>query len=961
MNLHDMLYLNYPCFTCPAVSLITYIPGYNGLLYEHGRYNYGIRARFRTVGSKDLTCEDWMVNTRTDADLLVAVQNALQTLLPQIRAEIREEFCTSSGPSDSGGNPPPITIHTWLEHFNKQKPRSFEKAIAPVDAENWISHIEKIFDVMGCEDAFKTRLAVYKFEGNALAWWKAYKLGKGGDERLKREYHSIPQTDTETSTEFMQRFLRLAGFLGAAAGTEEEQAKNFQWGLRMSTLNHLMCIQFTDVAQVPNAARNYEILHERDDDDAERPDKRRRVVIGINRPLNRVVTGTTVIIMTIIDQTGERELNMRQRRWLELLKDYDTNIKYHSGKANVVADALSRKSGMIAGIKVEEEIISDLEQLDIKLYVHGQHGYWASQRTEFCLDKDDVLWQGTRLCVPNDASLREALLIEAHSSLFSVKIEHQWASGLLQPLDIPVWKWDEISMDFVIGLPRTQRRHDAIWVVVDRLTKSLHFLYIRKDYSVSKLAKTFQQEIVRLHGTPSAITDGQTERTIQTLEDMLRYCALEWMGNWDDYICLVEFAYNNSWHASIKCAPFEMLYGSLVGLVAGLVLGSVESLVTDLVLGSIAGLAASSVFGCGGPGGCLRGGFKISLKEWSGFLWDPVILFRGALHCFRSMTGNKERLDDFQAFQGGKLTFRGGEEHKDETYPILKDFINLVENQLNKKREYSNPRTLQQNGVAERKNKALIEAAKTMLAESKLPIMFWTEAVRTACYVLNKVSVTSPHNKTPYALLTGNIPSASHFKPFGCHVTILNTSDHLSKFDGKADEGYIFGYSTSSKAYRVYNVPNKMVEKSMNLRFLEEKPNVQGTQGNITNSAGTQAADSDSDCDEQVIIVPSYPPHSIQRSKPKDTSGDKVDDSPFQSDDGIFQKELARLIRPFLHIKKETVNVNNIYRESAFPRIKTSVQSLNPKIAYPGHFSNEVEICKTELKLGTSFEDGNKK
>nr|GFC72397.1 hypothetical protein [Tanacetum cinerariifolium] len=161
--------------------------------------------------------------------------------------------------------------------------------------------MEKIFDVMGCEDAFKTRLAVYKFEGNALAWWKAYKQAKGGDawlftvawadfkklfflqffpraeqERLKREYHSIRQTSTETSTEFMQRFLRLAGFLGAAAGTEEEQAKNFQWGLRRSTLNHLMCMSYTDVAQVANAARNYEILHERDDEDIERLDKRQR-------------------------------------------------------------------------------------------------------------------------------------------------------------------------------------------------------------------------------------------------------------------------------------------------------------------------------------------------------------------------------------------------------------------------------------------------------------------------------------------------------------------------------------------------------------------------------------------------------------------------------------------------------------------------------------------------------------
>nr|GFB06536.1 zinc finger, CCHC-type, retrotransposon Gag domain protein [Tanacetum cinerariifolium] len=107
-------------------------------------------------------------------------------------------------------------------------------------------------------------------------------------EHLKREYHSIRQTNTETSTDFMQRFLRLAGFLRAATGTAEEQAKNFQWGLRRSTLNHLMCMPFTNVAQVANAARNFEILYERDDDDAERPDKRSRedgVVPSFHFPL----------------------------------------------------------------------------------------------------------------------------------------------------------------------------------------------------------------------------------------------------------------------------------------------------------------------------------------------------------------------------------------------------------------------------------------------------------------------------------------------------------------------------------------------------------------------------------------------------------------------------------------------------------------------------------------------------
>nr|GFA87385.1 reverse transcriptase [Tanacetum cinerariifolium] len=229
------------------------------------------------------------------------------------------------------------------------------------------------------------------------------------------------------------RFLCLAGFLGAAAGTAEEQAKNFQWGLRRSTLNHLMCMPFTDVAQVANAARNYEILHERDDDDAERPDKRQKSgdrhqpttqqsshrnhghnndrhrsdkrggsdnhrnsnnnYSGNNnrnsgngrdqrnrgQQSNRSVNSDHKSLKYFFTQ---RELNMRQRRWIELLKDYDTNIQYHPGKANVVADALSRKSGMIAGIKVEEEIIRDLERLGIELYVHGQHGYWASLRIE---------------------------------------------------------------------------------------------------------------------------------------------------------------------------------------------------------------------------------------------------------------------------------------------------------------------------------------------------------------------------------------------------------------------------------------------------------------------------------------------------------------------------------------------------------------------------------------------------
>ncbi|GJW95107.1 putative ribonuclease H-like domain-containing protein [Tanacetum coccineum] len=398
--------------------------------------------------------------------------------------------------------------------------------------------------------------------------------------------------------------------------------------------------------------------------------------------------------------------------------------------------------------------------------------------------------------------------------------------------------------------------------------------------------------------------------------------------------------------------------------------------------------------------------------------------------CSRSMTGNMERLDDFQEFQGGKVTFGGGEGRitgkgtirtptldfenvyyvkelqqfnlfsisqicdkknrvlftdtdclvlskdfklPDESMVLLRvprkhnlytinlnnlspkgnlaclmakasvdesvqwhrrmghvnyknmnrTVINLVENELNKK-----VKAIRYDNGTEFKNALIIElygskGIKRDYSNARTPQQNRTKAVRTACYVLNRVLVTSPPNKIPYALLIGNIPSVSHFKPFGCYVTILNTSDHLGKFDGKADEGYIVGYSTSNKAYRVYNVPNKRVEETMNLRYLEEKPNVQGlghewyfdldyltdtlgynrdkanqsagTQEASTNPAGTQDANSDSECDEQVIIVPSYPLHRIQEAEPKDTFGDEVDDSPLDSTEEIFQQELARL------------------------------------------------------------------
>ncbi|GKA89862.1 putative ribonuclease H-like domain-containing protein [Tanacetum coccineum] len=144
------------------------------------------------------------------------------------------------------------------------------------------------------------------------------------------------------------------------------------------------------------------------------------------------------------------------------------------------------------------------------------------------------------------------------------------------------------------------------------------------------------------------------------------------------------------------------------------------------------------------------------------------------------------------------------------------------------KREFSVARTPQQNGVAERRNRTIIKAARTMLADSKLPTTFWAEAVNTACYVQNRVLVVKPHNKTPYELFRGRTPSLSFMKPFGCHVTILNTLDHLGKFDGKSDDGFFVGYSLNSKAFRVYNIRTRKVEENLHVRFLEDKPIIAG-------------------------------------------------------------------------------------------------------------------------------------
>nr|GFA49081.1 putative reverse transcriptase domain-containing protein [Tanacetum cinerariifolium] len=144
-----------------------------------------------------------------------------------------------------------------------------------------------------------------------------------------------------------------------------------------------------------------------------------------------------------------------------------------------------------------------------------------------------------------------------------VKAKHQKPSRLLVQPKIPEWKWENITMDFVTKLPKSSQGYDTIWVIVDRLTKSAIFTPIRETDPMDKLARIYLKEVITRHGIPVSIISDRdlSERTIQTLEDMLRACAIDFGKGWVNHFPLVEFSYNNSYHASIKAAPFEALYG----------------------------------------------------------------------------------------------------------------------------------------------------------------------------------------------------------------------------------------------------------------------------------------------------------------------------------------------------------------------------------------------------------------
>ncbi|PWA92019.1 zinc finger, CCHC-type, Retrotransposon gag domain protein [Artemisia annua] len=223
-----------------------------------------------------------------EAMINAALANALPNLSTELRTQIFNDIRNGAGTSGGGGGAPPTTISGWIKEFNKLKPLAFRSAATSAEAEDWITHMEKLFQVLGCPDNFKTRLAAFKLEGDALSWWTAHLRTQAGGEayvdtctwatfreifynryfpvseqqRFEREYGSIYQLDRENSVEYMQRFMRLVSFVGPVAGDAQRQARHFKWGLKRWILERLVNNEYADVAKACAAARNIELLHE---------------------------------------------------------------------------------------------------------------------------------------------------------------------------------------------------------------------------------------------------------------------------------------------------------------------------------------------------------------------------------------------------------------------------------------------------------------------------------------------------------------------------------------------------------------------------------------------------------------------------------------------------------------------------------------------------------------------------
>jgi hypothetical protein len=332
-------------------------------------------------------------------------------------------------------------------------------------------------------------------------------------------------------------------------------------------------------------------------------------------------------------------LNVGQTRWLEFVSEYDFDIKHIKEKENKVVDVLSRRVHLMHATAVSmhqtdlksrilDDLVTDQHYLQVKENL--QQGNVQQKIKEYEIKEDRLLMHKNRIYVPS-GELRNLVVKEVHdvpyvghpsyhktitavrSQFFwpgmkkdvvdyivqcmecqKVKDDHRHPAGFLQPLPILENKWEVITMDFITGLPRTNKQHDSIMLVVEKLTKVSHFVHVKTTHTTENIEEIFMKEISRLHGIPRTIVsdrdtkftsnfrrglfkgfgtnlkfikayhpqeDGQTERVNRIIEDMLRMYVMDKPYKWEDYLYLVEFAYNNGYQDSLRMSPFESLYG----------------------------------------------------------------------------------------------------------------------------------------------------------------------------------------------------------------------------------------------------------------------------------------------------------------------------------------------------------------------------------------------------------------